>query len=129
MLEVSAGIVIKNGKILCMQRGQSKHDYLTHKYEFPGGKLEKGETALDSLIREFEEELGADLSSSSIEPLGDLTYTYPDFTVKINFFKIFDDEFQFEMKEHAGYVWSEPKDLKNLDWAAADLEILDRLLK
>ena len=129
MLEVSAGIVIKNGKILCMQRGQSKHDYLTHKYEFPGGKLEKGETALDSLIREFEEELGANLSSSRIEPFGDLMYTYPDFTVKINFFRIFDDDFHFEMREHTDYVWACPSNLKELDWAAADLQILDKLLK
>ena len=57
MIEVSAGIVFSRGKVLCTRKGESRYGYLSHRYEFPGGKLESGETPVDALVREFGEEL------------------------------------------------------------------------
>ena len=54
--EVVAALVIHEGKILCVQRGQIKYDYISKKYEFPGGKMEEGESKEDTIKREMLEE-------------------------------------------------------------------------
>ena len=48
-LEVSAGILMNNDQILCLQRGKGKYNYVSYKYEFPGGKLEQGESVFKVL--------------------------------------------------------------------------------
>ena len=57
MIEVSAAIIYVQNNILCLQRGKSKYNYVSYKYEFPGGKLDKGEDPLKALKREIKEEL------------------------------------------------------------------------
>ena len=54
---VSAAIIIENKKILCVQRNKGKYDYISYKYEFPGGKIEINESQIDALHRELKEEL------------------------------------------------------------------------
>jgi 8-oxo-dGTP diphosphatase len=74
--EVVAAIIVNGSEILCLQRGPSKYDYIAHKYEFPGGKVEADETREEALIREIKEELELDiqvqehfLTCSSILPI------------------------------------------------------------
>jgi 8-oxo-dGTP diphosphatase len=59
---VSAAIILVNDEILCFQRGPSKFDYVSHKYEFPGGKIEEGESPEKALVREIKEELNLEIS-------------------------------------------------------------------
>ncbi|MBP6300238.1 MAG: NUDIX domain-containing protein, partial [Arenimonas sp.] len=60
-IEVSAAIIINDGKILCVQRNVNKFDYISMKYEFPGGKLELGESKEVAVKREINEELNLDI--------------------------------------------------------------------
>ena len=60
-IEVVAGVIEHDGKILCMERDQGKYDYVSFKWEFPGGKIEEGETLEQTLIRELHEELEIDV--------------------------------------------------------------------
>jgi len=57
VVEVVAAILIRQEKILCTQRGPSRLEYISHKFEFPGGKIEKAESKEQALLREIKEEL------------------------------------------------------------------------
>lgn len=59
--DVVAAVVVHEGKILCMQRGETKYDYTSHKWEFPGGKVEVGESEQTALHRELLEEMDYDV--------------------------------------------------------------------
>jgi len=127
MLEVSAGIVISDSRVLCFRKGISKYPYLSHKYEFPGGKIENGESPEEALIREFREELSAEISSQDIQPLGLFTYSYPDFSVNLHAFVINTNDFRFILSEHESCIWSSAEKLDQFDWAAADRDIVKSL--
>ena len=127
MLEVSAGIFISDSKVLCFQKGSAKYPYLSFKYEFPGGKVESGETPRDTIIRELKEELNVDISNNEIDYLCSTTTEYPDFTVTIHSFLIWVDEINYSLSEHQKAVWSIIEDLDDLDWAKADIEIVERV--
>ena len=60
-VEVVAAVIVHNDKILCVQRGENKLEYISKKYEFPGGKMEAGETKKQTIIREIKEELNMDI--------------------------------------------------------------------
>ena len=124
MLEVSAGVIIADSKILCFQKGESKYPYLSYKFEFPGGKIEKGETPEQALVRELSEELEMDVSNSRIEPLCETFFNYPDFSVRIHSFLIFMKKVNYKLSEHRKAVWSTIDTIEDLDWMPADLEIV-----
>ena len=76
-IKVVAGIIENNGKILCMQRDKGKYDYVSFKWEFPGGKIEDGETNEKALKRELLEEMDLDVIVGIY--FCDVESTYPDF--------------------------------------------------
>ena len=61
-IEVVAAIIQHEGKTLCVQRGPARFDYIHYKFEFPGGKVEPGETGEQAIMRELKEELNIDIS-------------------------------------------------------------------
>jgi len=77
LVEVVAAIIKFDNKFLCLQRGESTYDYVSLKYEFPGGKLEIGESRQQALIREIKEEL--DYAIQVEREFLTVEHQYPDF--------------------------------------------------
>lgn len=128
-LEVVAAILIFNKKVLCMQRGIGKYSYLDYKYEFPGGKVEQNETREAALMRELDEELGIKTSISEDDFFLTINYTYPDFSITMhNYLVPLTSDF-FIQKEHVDHKWLHTSELRSLDWASADIQIIDELEK
>lgn len=123
-MEVSAAIISNGTEVLCFQKGQSKHDYLSERFEFPGGKLELSESPGDALVREIEEELNYNVPRGSMHFFRDIHYDYEDFSVNIHYFIIFDSDPYFTLNEHKSALWHSIDGLDELNWASADLEIV-----
>lgn len=126
MIFVTCAIIVNPiGQILITQRGSNMS--LPLKWEFPGGKIELGETAEACLIREIREELNID-----IEITGNLSpndFQYPDKLIRLIPFICEKTSGEIELNEHCQYKWVEAKDLLGLDWAEADVGVVDEYLK
>jgi 8-oxo-dGTP diphosphatase len=127
-LEVVAGIIIYDDKILCMQRNVGKYDYISYKYEFPGGKIEEGESKAEALMRELREEMELEVSISDKDFFMTVTHEYPDFLITMHSFICKTDTMEFVRKEHINHQWLKVNELGNLDWAAADKPIVEKIL-
>lgn len=126
-VEVVAGIILDDSdRIFCVQRGVSNKPYISKKWEFPGGKLEDGETREGALIRELKEELRIEVDP--FEFVLTVDHTYPDFRLIMHSFKcrILNDK-EPELTEHLQSKWLNTSDLDELDWAAADVPIVEVL--
>ena len=115
--------VIKNekGEILCTLRDKGKYDYVSFKWEFPGGKIEEGETNEETLERELHEELEIDVK------IGDFFYQvehdYPDFHLSMAVYECDLISKDMKMNVHKGIKWLQPNDIMSLEWAEADISV------
>lgn len=125
MINVTCAIIIVNGKILVTQRSENMS--LPLKWEFPGGKLEENESHIDCIKREIKEELSIDIEV--LEQLSSSIYDYGTF--KINLIPFFAKYISGEIKltEHKDYKLLNKVDLLKMDWAKADLPIVEEFLK
>ncbi len=126
---VVAAIIIDGERVLCMQRNQGKYDYTSFKFEFPGGKVEAGETKADALMRELREEMNLSINVSDKDFFCSSYHEYPDFAVTINSFLCYVDSPEFVRKEHVAHKWVHFDQLGSLDWAEADIPIVKRLME
>ena len=126
-LEVVAAILEYNGKILCMERGQGKFDYVSFKYEFPGGKIEPGEAKHTAIERELREEMDVHVSVKESDLYMTVHHDYPDFSMTMYAFYCHLDKPDFVRKEHVYSKWRAPDDMPTLDWAPADVPIMKKL--
>ncbi|MCH4895434.1 (deoxy)nucleoside triphosphate pyrophosphohydrolase [Marinilabiliaceae bacterium JC040] len=125
-IEVVAAIIIKNGKILCTQRNFNKYDYISKKFEFPGGKVEKGESNEEAIIREIKEELSINITVN--KEFLSVYHEYPDFHLTMHSFLCSAEDKTLSLNEHIDYKWLLKDELSSLDWAGADLPIVDKLI-
>lgn len=125
--KVVAAIIINDEKILCVQRGVSKFEYISKKYEFPGGKVEPGETEIEALEREIYEEL--EMKISVQEEYLTVDHFYPDFELTMHSFICEVDDPSLTLTEHIDYQWLRKDELGVLDWAAADIPIVHKIMK
>ena len=92
------------------------------KWEFPGGKIEAGETPKACLHRELHEEMA--ISVDIDRELMPRTHHYPDFSVTLYPFVCQLTTAEIELREHAAICWLAPAEVMALDWAAADLPVI-----
>ena len=122
--EVVAAVIEHDGKILCMQRDKGKYDYISYKFEFPGGKVEPGEDNHTALERELREEMDMDISISESDYLMTVNHTYPDFAITMHTSLCRLAKPEFRVKEHIDSKWMLPEKMADLDWAEADRPIV-----
>ena len=125
-IEVVAAIIQFENKFLCVQRGEDKYDYISLKYEFPGGKIEPGESLNQALEREIKEELQYDICVK--EKFLTVEHQYPDFQLKMHSYLCSAVHTNLTLTEHINYRWLEVNQLDELDWAAADIPIVEKLM-
>ena len=96
------------------------------KWEFPGGKIDPGESSEECLRRELIEEMGIGVRVwRSLPPS---THHYPTFTVTLHPFVCSIEAGKIVLHEHAAIAWLPPEELHTLDWAAADLPVIESYL-
>lgn len=122
---VVAAAIHHDDRYLCVQRAQTKFAYTSFKYEFPGGKIEPGETPEQALKRELDEELGCKISVERL--LATVEHTYPDFSITLRLYLCKAPDEKFTFREHINHRWLKACELSVLDWAAADAEALHAL--
>lgn len=125
--EVVAAVIEYNNKILCMQRNKAKYDYVSYKFEFPGGKVEVGEERHIALERELREEMDMNIAISEEDYFMTVEHTYPDFIITMHAYVCKLENPRFVMKEHVAAKWLMRSELGNLDWAEADKPIVKKL--
>jgi 8-oxo-dGTP diphosphatase len=125
-VEVVAAVIVKDSKILCVQRGFSKLDYISKKWEFPGGKIEENESFEDALIREIQEELRLKIKVEKLFLTVD--HTYQDFHLTMHSYLCETENTELTLTEHLDFKWLEKEDLLALDWAEADVPIVNKLM-
>ncbi len=120
MIEVSCAIIVRNAQILAVQRGpESSHPL---KWEFPGGKIQKEETAEACIIREIEEELTIEISI--VAQLDAVEFDYGTKQINLIPFVCRIKNGQIVLTEHVAECWINPDNWQSLDWAAADYELI-----
>ena len=118
-LYVVAAIIKKDNKILATQRGHGEFEGL---WEFPGGKIEEGETKEEALVREIKEELNADILVEKFAL--DLEWQYPNFYLYMSCFECV-LESDIELLEHMGARWLSLDELDSVEWIQADIKAVN----
>ena len=123
-IRVTCAVILSEGAILVTQRGpKMKH---AGKWEFPGGKTEPGEDDEACIHREIAEELG--LSIRLTGRLPEVTHRYGDTCITLVPFLAELVDGTISLTEHQAFLWLAPGELNQLDWAEADLPVVDEVL-
>ncbi|MYL32073.1 NUDIX domain-containing protein [Pontibacillus yanchengensis] len=120
---VVGAVIIENNKILCAQRGYT--DTMPLVWEFPGGKIEEGESPQEALYREVEEEM--DCTVEIGEQVEHTVYEYDFAIVHLTTYYCKLLKGEPVLKEHAAFKWLSPGELLSIDWAPADMPAIEKL--
>ncbi|MDE7191903.1 MAG: (deoxy)nucleoside triphosphate pyrophosphohydrolase [Clostridia bacterium] len=127
VLQVVGAIIINDGRILAVKRGENKNKAVAFKYEFPGGKIEQGETPEQALKRELFEEMNYDIDVGG--KYMSVSYEYDDVIVNLHTYLCKPLSDCYTLNEHIDDKWLLPKDLFSVEWAPADYDIISDLSK
>ena len=123
---VVAAVIFLGGKALCVQRPENAKEYVSLTWEFPGGKIKPGEYREQALKREIREEL--DVEIENLEYFTTVEHTYPDFHLVMHAYTCSILKGEPVLKEHVALKWLPVEELDQLDWAAADIPIVEKLM-
>ena len=123
MTEVTAAVLRRGDRVLIARRPPGSRQ--AGKWEFPGGKIEAGESAPDCLRRELREELGLDVEIGRF--LGDVAHAYEWGEIRLLFFEARDTGGEPALRAHDRVAWVTPAEMGDYDFAPADLPMVRRL--
>lgn len=123
-IHVTCAIIERDDLVLATQRSAAMS--MPYKWEFPGGKIDPGESAEECLRREIREEIGIEIDIS--RNMRACTHQYPSFTITLYPFVCTIEKGQPVLHEHADLIWLRPTELHTLDWAEADIPVLTAYL-
>ena len=121
-VRVAAAIIRSGHKIFATQRGYGE---FKDGWEFPGGKIEAGETPQEALVREIREELDAEIQVG--EKIDGVEYDYPDFHLSMECFWARIRSGELTLKEHEAARWLSREELDSVDWLPADLSLIRKI--
>ena len=123
-IEVAAAIIVKDNKVFATQRGYGE---FKDGWEFPGGKLDPGESAREALAREIREELDVDIRVEKL--LETVEYDYPEFHLTMHCFicELLSEE--IVLKEHEDARWLKEEELDTVDWLPADVGVIGKIFE
>jgi 8-oxo-dGTP diphosphatase len=121
---VAALILNDKNEILCTQRAESKYDYISYKWEFPGGKVEAGETEEETLKRELEEELQIEVDI--LDKFYQVEHTYEHFNLSMPVYLCKLKTNDLKLMVHTSIKWLKPEQMLTLDWAGADVPVAQK---
>lgn len=123
MIAVVAGLIVRDGYLLAARRPGGKH--MAGRWEFPGGKLDRGESPEQALFRELREELDVSVTVGRIYHAQ--AHSYPEKDVLILFYPCRLLEGEPRAVEEAEVRWIKPEQIGDFDWAEADRPVAERL--
>lgn len=123
MINVVCGIIKKSNKVLIGRRGSGES--MPGFWEFPGGKIEKGETNKASLKRELMEELEIDAEVGSL--ISKYRYDYPDKSINLFFYNISNYSGKINIKVHDKIIWEKLENLKNYKFLPGDIPLINEI--
>lgn len=121
-VRVVAAVIRKDDKIFATQRGYGE---FKDGWEFPGGKIEEGETPEQALAREIKEELNTEIQVGKL--IDTIEYDYPKFHLSMDCFWCEIMQGGLELKEHEAARWLSKEDLYSVDWLPADVGVVERV--
>jgi len=126
-IQVVAAFLVRDGRFLLSCRSSGPY---SGKWEFPGGKIEPGETEEEAIIREIKEELGMDISTG--KKMGVFTHDYPERTIEMTLIECVPENEEWQISSdgsHTDFRFVNEEEATSLDVLPLDLKILDFLKK
>ena len=123
-VRVVAAVIRKDDKIFATQRGYGE---FRDGWEFPGGKIEEGETPEQALAREIKEELDTEIQVGKL--IDTIEYDYPKFHLSMDCFWCEIMQGGLELKEHEAARWLSKEELYSVDWLPADVGVVEKIKK
>lgn len=123
-VKVVAAVIVHQNKIFATQRGYGE---FKDGWEFPGGKIEPGETPEQALKREIREELDTEIDVKKL--IGHVEYDYPEFHLSMDCFLAEVVAGELILKEHEAARWLTGDELESVDWLPADHEIVESIIR
>lgn len=122
VIEVVAAVIKDDDKVFATQRGYGE---FKDGWEFPGGKMEEGESPQQALIREIKEELDADIEVGAL--IDTVEYDYPKFHLTMHCFICTIKAGKLVLKEHEAAKWLTKDTLNSVEWLPADKGLIDKI--
>ena len=123
-IRVVAAVIRKGNRIFATQRGYGE---FKDGWEFPGGKIEPGETLQEALVREIREELETEIRVGDL--IDTIEYDYPTFHLSMDCFWCEIVEGSLELKEHEAAKWLDRESLYTVNWLPADVGLVEKIRK